>query len=414
VLNGPPVVVDPARELMITDLSVVEDPRRTFDVCTGRGTRMGAWTFGKLATDMANGLIDPAKMVESWLELWLKDQIVNTFDVPERATGMKNLLLNTWKRTSGGQLDLAEAPMRLLAIVNRIDLRGNSVYGGNAGEGRFVFGVLDPSNCAGIPPFTIILEYGVPRLGCPAIHAWAQEWHGLSSIVLGTPAFNVALQKITDQFAGANAAPRKPNGSALNQLRTNEIALSGPWELREFHIDAATHGFFEATVVQTPDLDFLQTQTLKDYIDANETAIIGQTHRVPLTFQGAPFLGGNAPNAPMFWSSVPAANSNDARHFFSLNTCNGCHGMETETRFTHVDPRPPGVPAGLSKFLIGNGTLASPSIHLVADPVLGGAKFWRDGDLLRRQQDLATLIGSSCRGGGLFSGLKFLPLNAPH
>jgi hypothetical protein len=414
VLNGIPVTVDPGRELMITDLSVVEDPTRTFDVCTGKGAKMGAWTFGKLLTDMANGQIDPAKMVEAWLQFWLKDQTVNSFNVPQRAAGMQNLLLNSWKRTPGGLLDLAEAPMRLLAIVNRIDLRGNSVYGGDAGEARFVFGVLDPKNCQSIPPFTVILEYGVPVAGCSAIHTWAQQWHNLGSIVLGTAAFNTGLQKITDQFAGPGVAPKKPNGSALNQLRTNEIALSSPWELREFHLDAASHGFNEVTVVQTPDLSFFHTSTLKSYIDANQAAIIAGTNKVPLSFQNAPFLGGNAPNNFMFWASSPPENSNDARHFFSLNTCNGCHGRETNTGFTHVDTRAAGSPSGLSQFLIGNGTLASPATHQVPDPILGGAKLWTDGDLLRRQQDLATLLGSSCRGGGLLSGLKFLPLNAPH
>jgi len=27
-----------------------------------------------------------------------------------------------------------------------------------------------------------------------------------------------------------------------------------------------------------------------------------------------------------------------ARHVFSLNSCSGCHGGETQTNFTHVDP----------------------------------------------------------------------------
>lgn len=412
IFGGIPVIVDPARELMITDLGVVEDKARTFDACTGVGTKMGAWTFGKLVTDMANGTIDPSLMVENWLKLWLTDQHVNSFTVPARPA-IQNLLLNSWKRLPNNRLDLSEAPMRLLAIVNRVDLRQNAVYGGNAGEGRFVFGVVDPKNCNSIPPFTVILEYGVPKNGCVAVHDWASQWHKLSSFTLGSAPYNAALQAVTDQFAGANKAPSKPNGSALNQLRTNEIALSGPWELREFHIDKATHGFLEATVVQTPDLSFNLTKKLKDYIDLNQAAILAQKHKVDLNFQGAPFLGGNAPNSFMFWNSVPAAASNDARHFFSQATCNGCHGRETNTGFTHVNTRQSGAQSGLSQFLIGVGTLATPATHQVIDPVIS-ATVWTDGDLLRRQKDLAALLGSTCLAGGLLQSIQFQPIAAPH
>lgn len=110
IFHGIPISVDPSRELMITDLSVVEDPTRTFDPCTNSGTPMGAWTFGKLMTDMANGKVDPARMVEDWLKLWTTDQAVNTFNVPNREAGINIHLLSTWKRTSNGELDLSQAP----------------------------------------------------------------------------------------------------------------------------------------------------------------------------------------------------------------------------------------------------------------------------------------------------------------
>ena len=172
-------MVDPPRELMITDLSVVEDNSRTFDVCTRAGTKMGTWTFGKLFTDMANAVVDPAEMMEGWLDLWLTDQPVNSFHIPARAAGMRKLLLKDWPRLADGRLDLGEAPMRLLAIVNWLDLMQNTVYGGATGEARFVFGVIDRNNCQSPPPFTVILEYGVPKTGCTATHDWAKQWHDL-------------------------------------------------------------------------------------------------------------------------------------------------------------------------------------------------------------------------------------------
>jgi hypothetical protein len=169
VFAGVPAMVDPSRELMITDLSVVEDKLRTFDVCTGAGTPMGAWTFGKLFERMANKMIHPAELMESWLGLWLTDQTVNTFKVLARAPAMKKLLLDSWPRDGDGRLDLAQAPMRLLAIVNRLDLRENALYGGAAGEARFAFGAIDRNDCKSLPSSTIIVEYGVPK-SRPGLH----------------------------------------------------------------------------------------------------------------------------------------------------------------------------------------------------------------------------------------------------
>jgi hypothetical protein len=53
-----------------------------------------------------------------------------------------------------------------------------------------------------------------------------------------------------------------------------------------------------------------------------------------------------------FWSA-PNVTNNEARHKFSLNTCNGCHGAETNTRFLQVNPRDPGQASILSGFLTG-------------------------------------------------------------
>lgn len=58
---------------------------------------------------------------------------------PEYQQPENQFLAAEWRR----QLDLAQSPFRLLAIVNRVDLRENSIYGGgDAGEGRLVFGAI--------------------------------------------------------------------------------------------------------------------------------------------------------------------------------------------------------------------------------------------------------------------------------
>lgn len=418
VFAGVPTTIDPSRELLITDLGVVEDRARTYDACTQTGTPMGAWTFGKLMTDAANGR-DASDMVEKWLRLWMTDQTVNTFTVPSRAP-IAALLLDTWKRTNG-KLDLGQAPMRLLAIVNRLDLRNTRAWnGGDAGEARFVFGVMNPASCGTLPLFTVILEYGVPKSGCTDVRAWASQWHALGALKLDNPAFNPALQQITDAFARANAAPGRPNGSALNQIRTDEIELGAPWELREFRLDATSHLFIESTVAQTPDLRFNvnpTVRTLTDYINANQAAILDGTNIVPLalpaTGRQSAFLGGAAPNQLMFWNSIPPANSNDARHGLSLNTCSGCHGQESGTFFTHVEPRESHSVAALSKFLTGDpGSLRMPGTVVANDPVDNSPR--RYGDLLNRQAKLDAVLGASCSALGPLQRSIASPLNMVH
>jgi hypothetical protein len=178
----------------------------------------------------------------------------------------------------GGKLDLTKAPLRLLAIGNRLDLR--NLAAGKAGEGRFVFGVLD----GGTPrQFTVILEYNLPGSTQADVASWAARWHALGTLGIGTPAYNAALQKITDAFAGPNLIPTRPNGSSISQVRSNEIALSSPWELREFGLNAAGN-LVERTVALTPQAGLNGSTKVRDFVNTNQAAILGGTFVVPLTF----------------------------------------------------------------------------------------------------------------------------------
>ena len=432
---GGPAVVHPERELFITDPSVVQDPVRTFDVCTGAGNPAGAWTFGTLMTAMANQpltLVNPATFVEKWLDQWTANQTANGWKVPARpGISGPNDLLGFWPR-AGGLLDLTRAPLRLLAIVNRLDLRNNGLYGGgNAGEGRFIFQVVQPpgpGHAACTPqPFTVILEYGVPIMGCNPVLAWAQQWHALGGIGFGA-AFNAALQAITNVFTAANANPAKENGSALDQLRTDETQLVLPkilWQLRQFDFANATNGLpfdnllHEAPVTQTPETVRNLHKVIATYLNTppNPGAILSGAYQVPAQFPvGSNFLGGSSENLQQAWNGVPTQPT-DARNLLSLNTCNGCHGAETQTgQFLHAQlsvPLPPGVPAALSQFLLGAvppSTLAALGVFTIPDPVSGVPRSY--GDLLRRQTDLAAEVGASCFAGNPFVDLNFFPILA--
>lgn len=418
--------VDPARELMITAPPVVNDPGRTFDICGNVGNPNGAWTFKTLMSNMANTPltgVDPADFVERWVRTWQTNHVLNTFPVPARPN-IGPLVLNSWPRIAG-KLDLDRSPFRLLAIVNRVDLRGNSVYGSsNAGEGRFVFGVVNRNSAGGCSTtrFTVILEYGVPIRGCPAVRSYGQQWDNLGNLVLGSPAYNAALQAITDQFTSANAAPGKPNGSAINQVRSNEIALASPWELREFVLRQGNPLLQISSTVQTPHHSWNNSGLLANYINANAAALVAGTHTIPPTWAGQPFLTGSNLNFGVgnaqVWNAPGVANQ--PRHMLSLGTCNACHGGEArdatvpgDLPFLHVGVRLPAGTSQLSKFLLGNGTLAAPSTFNKPDPI-NGAPVRQFGDLLRRQQDLSNLVNSSCLSTGLINHLQFQPLQMVH
>ena len=374
--SGFSISVDASRSLMVTDPGVVDDAANTFNFCTNGGTMLGPWTFGRLMTEIANEPvtgIDPAVLAEHWLTEWQSTQNINSFMIPSRpgAAGV----LSVWPRLPNGRLDLARAPFRLLAIVNRLDLRDNTLYGGtNGGEARLVFGAL---NCGpnaqqsqGEPvEFLVIFEYGIRRSGCAGVKDWAQKWLDLGALMPGSPAYNTALKQLTDQFTLRDADPtRLPNRSALRQLRSNEDYLRPPiWELREARIctSSSTCSWLleHDTTAQTPDVSLQHSSSLVNYINDNEAAILAGTHVVTLKYPvnwpfGGNFLGGGIkPGAGFPWNGPqngPSFIVNlAARHLFALATCNGCHTVETDTSFVHISPRFAGSASQLSGFLTG-------------------------------------------------------------
>jgi hypothetical protein len=449
--------------LMVTDLGVVEDKTRTFNPCTNAGNTGGAWTFGKLVSDMANGTIPAEDFVKNWLDTWMAPPVttVNGDGIPARPNILTQIITPWILKTTPGAtvtaanwktfpLDLKLAPFKLLAIVNRLDLRGNSGYTiSNGGEGRFVFGVLN-STCNPLR-FTVIFEYGVPKNNCKALKTYAQQWYDLKAMTPGTPAYNTALEAITVQFTAAGAGGAgKANGSSLNQIRTNELSIGSPWELREFNIDKATHNLFLTTVKQEPAEKFnrrasppttiADQTTLANYVNTNEPDILANNYEVPLNFPATPFLGGKAHTETPghFWDAVatPAAGSitnDNARHIFSLNTCSGCHGGEGRTQegnkindpigvphapFLQIAPQPFGTKATLAAFLTGDPSQAD-GLFKITDPAgrpSGSPTVRGFNDLERRAVDLEIFVGTACKKKvfDLIRVLTFKPMNMTH
>ena len=375
--------VSKPRELMITTTSVVDDPVRTAFTADPTDPRTGVWTFKHLMENMAPTAADAPAMVEAMLNTFGSSETVNGFTVDARP-GMQSQILQNWPRTADGALDLSQAPLTLQAIVNRFDLR--NLANGDAGEGRFVFAFHTPGN-----PFplqaTLILEYKLPAATDADVLGWANAWHALGGMTFPSEDYNVALQAITERFAGRGARPDHPNGNAINTVRTNEIdfGTNGLWQLREFALSADSGRLVPQAIRLTPDLGFNNGATLASFINTNEAAILAETvgdvHTIPDQFQGSPFLAGAVLNDAFTQWNAPGINNLEARFNLAVNTCNGCHSAEAGVRFLQITPRFPGNEATLSGFLTGT---------TVFDRFEGVQRSFND--LGRRADDLRPIV----------------------
>jgi hypothetical protein len=304
------------RSLFITDLAVVEDLHRTYNIVDGSGTIDGAWTFGKLLENMDNGSHPDGirGFLKDFIKSWTEDRVVNGYAVPKRDYVFQKLISPWLTKAYGFQITVSEedweelwdnaptyelkinAPFKLTAIVNRIDLRATTVYGVqgpfNAGETRFIFTLIDPvtgeipispnqsasfeQNGIGFFDWrglNVILEYGNPFNSLCQLQAFAQQWYDLSdpALIVGSKADNStykqALEAVTQQVTNAGAAPEKINGSAIHRIRTNEKLFAGgnfdleihdfweqqDWEFRQFELDPSTLSWELVPVTNNPD-----------------------------------------------------------------------------------------------------------------------------------------------------------------
>lgn len=383
------------QELLITAASanpaesVVDDACRTTWSAACSTSTKGKWTFWNLVTQMA-GSNNSSRFVLKWLESFEEMPVVNGQTLSSRSK-IRTHVIDPWRAASGcangaGQkydsspcnLDGSKAPFRLLAIVNRMDLRNagdvSSPYGGgSAGEGRLVFGFIkqDGTSLQG----TAVFEYKLPTAQWNPL-TWATKWRALGANFASiNESYKANLQIMTDKFVNANAITGNPNlGSAINQVRVNEIDFDPAsnanrrWAFREYKLGCLPNTacslndkfLVNVPVAQTPADSALTTSRLTTFMNNNRASILGETHQIPLTFEGAPFQGGESKAKPFlqggfFWDAdtmlTPETTHNDVRRFFAIGTCNGCHYIETETNNFHVFPRNPGFASALSPFL---------------------------------------------------------------
>lgn len=406
--------IDKLKSLLVINTEYVNDPTRTWDPvpkvqnASGpppppTGNRNGVWTFHHLVSCIANTPetgVSPPVLVGRWLDTWANPQqpegLGGNGTPPGNVAPVRNGagwadLIAHWPRLPGStagpgttaDLDTAQAPFRLLAIVNRFDLRESTLYGGGSkAELRFVFCAVDTdgSDAGDARDFLVIFEFGVPLLTSSAVHKYARQWAELSRQNLTTAVYLQELEAITESVVKPVAGSTRPNRSNLNQIRTEELHFGQtPWEFREFIIDSNTsnlnlnlHKLKTNTLAKTPDSWVKQrpvglcrwiNSSINDVMSGNYTLPeeMGETFDasgLALTrkrLRGAMAQSGGTTN----WLAISTEPCNEpARRGFIFNTCNGCHSKDgcrqTGSDFsfmTHLSKRPYNKPSETSDFL---------------------------------------------------------------
>lgn len=352
-----PIAVE--KEMMVVDDAIINDERAKNARADGSA---GPWSFRHLIEELVPQGTPTTEFVRTWLTDWVTIKQLNGFAVDQpnedRAANMNRLLMCPWlKRTPANacnadcsacgsyELDMKTAPFRLLAIVNRLDLRREVASEPN-GESRLVFGLMDgPADDPASRPLamTIIFEYALSVT--KSTKEWADDWHALGKYPSYDDSYKAALEKVTDSFVARGSTPAGRNGSSLAQLRSNESVFNWVWQLREFGL--GTDGLLRMRGVRnTPGRELDNSSALRDFVKANADAIRNNRFELPAAMRGA---SADAVPQPYVWN-LSGVDPETARAF-TANTCNGCHtdGTAVETAF-HVTPFRTGA-ARLSRFI---------------------------------------------------------------
>jgi len=340
------IPVDRFKELMIVDDGVITDAR-------SRNATNGPWSFRHaIEATMADGA-SQSDFILSWFDDWATTTQVNGFqtDVEPRAAQIKARLVCPWllqtpangcdpscTQCASRELDLAKAPFRLVAIVNRTDLRKRPDATSPAGEARLIFAMTrgpadDPSSA--VAPMTVIFEYALPDIRTPK--GWVDAWHHLSTHNAFDENYNSELESLTEQFVARGASPSRTNGSALSQVRTNESEFNWIWQLREFRLTSAGDMRL-APVSNTPGESLNKSDVLRDFVMQNQDKILNDQGVLPTSLRA-----GSADQFRFRWD-IPGIDE-QTRSAFARATCNGCHSGENppiDVAF-HVSPFKSGV-----------------------------------------------------------------------
>jgi hypothetical protein len=387
-----------SKELLITD-SIVTSKLQS-------NPMDGPLSFRHVVESAARNPVEAGNMVLAWLQSWETNQ----GDAAARPS-VDSVLLCPWLKMSGSgcnddcsqcvdkRLELAVAPFRLLAVVNRPDLATQSSDCTSTGtEARLVFtavvpdpAVTEPIDSAVPLPFTIIFEYAAPAHTTADLVEWEKSWHALGALDWG-PQYDAALTALTERFV-------TPRG-LLQRVRTNEIAfgkpLGLPWELREFApiTQNGAMRLVPARLATTPRMDENGSQALGTWVSDHNVAVLAGNAPIDPTMRG---YAADMP-APDFQWTMPGV-SESQRTAFSSSTCNGCHGGNRPSdalQFQHIAPQT------TAPYYDSNGSPSSPNAPPPAATITGVSvsSYLRDseghGEVERRAAVLLSLLTQTC------------------
>jgi hypothetical protein len=283
------------------------------------------------------------------------------------------------------------APFRLLAIVNRMDLsaplnrdsglpdppstsspayyRSAESFDSTGGEGRFIFSVIedDKPDSAGT---TLILEYALPPgNSADKMMEWASDWHSLGGFEDFGSDFRVALTRVTRKFTHVKLSESRTLGN-LMRIRVNDGSFGKIREFREFGVSSTA--LAHSPLLGTPKAKYFARRTKENRELARhlrhaqiEEEDRPSSARVKIlesrTFQFVIPLAMISTVAPIpendasyHWDAI-SVKDDELRREFSMQTCCGCQCGDTKTAFFHVRPRLSGEESPLSKFLNREG-----------------------------------------------------------
>lgn len=359
------VAVDRWKELLVINRSVLSDRRASNDVPDA------PWSFRTRMEELAGSSAQAPALVQGWLAEWSTRTSVGEHAAPVTPRNTADTVLTgAW-------------PFRLVAIVNRLDLReGQAGCDGAAGELRFVYTAIDAKTRLAIP-FSVIVELPYPASRSP--REWAQRWHDVAAQPFGAD-YNEALASLTAEIT--SKATR-----TATRVRTNEIALGEPlglpWEMREFALAAddasSPRRLVQAPLLATPRIELARSPSLDAWMQDNAAKVLAGSHVLPGGMQA-----GAAPMTSPFFRWPSSTVSEDLRRALSVGTCNGCHGGERPAdtlRFQHLAPGD--TTAGYYPATNGE-TQVSRHLH---DPSGG------DDELGRRSRSVALMLCATCTTG---------------
>jgi hypothetical protein len=351
------------QSLLIRDPRVLDSAE--FDSCAAEKEAPcpetnGRWSFASIfRRGMAvsrKSTPTPAEL-QAAIDAWRKD-LEKPYDPGDGSLTQADVSLNQTIRDDfeeawtdkNGNYPSSTVPVRLLAVVNRIDKavpdpagcasQGQPERDMSGAEIRLEFaGVKAPGPTAAFDYLRFIVEFVLPCESSTDPNQFpklGRDWYSLSALDLGSVAYRDQLSQTLDHWistavkaririAGASAGSNwtvreyvfQPDGSLLSESLERDL----PGELARCWSATSPLGRFASghdMAIRASRYEFTERplEAREQSIEPIEKGVLGLSTDV-----------------------LPGGNLEELRHALSVNTCRGCHTTETGTNGLHLGQR---------------------------------------------------------------------------